>query len=236
MDGEICPYAVIRMDAASTPVGPTRVGIQSKEEFMKRLFLRYPILMAISFGIVFLFAINTSLEELISVHNLSQTHESLSLAEIGRRMNQGSNELNVEIGDGQIVCSRLSYLETTYALVYKEYTAYTLITNTDHSIVLFAYYKGTPSCEELGSSPIAGIVLKMEDAAKAGMYKTNLMGIREYPNAEIFRFCGNCTKESKNTNVLLYFGFSAVLLLGFIFSLYFQWKKWTEEEKTKSNS
>jgi hypothetical protein len=153
--------------------------------------------MGILFAIFSLFSLYGGFEEAQSTNALTQYAEKLSMAEIGQRMNQGSNELNVELIDGKIDCSSLNYLETTYALLIKEYTADVLISNNDNKIVLFSYFKGTPSCDEIVSKPIVGIITKMEEAAKVGMYKTNLLGIRNYPDALILRFCGGCTKKVK---------------------------------------
>jgi len=202
---------------------------------MKGLLIRYPILMAILFAIFSLFSLYEGFNESQSTNVLVDHPEKLSMAEIGRRMNQGGSELNVELMDGKIDCNSLNYLETTYALVVKEYTAYVLISSADKSIVLYSFYKGTPSCDEIGSKPIIGIVMKMEDAAKVGMYKTNLMGIRNYPDAVLLRFCGGCTKASENQTNYLYYGVGAFTFLGFIFSMYYQWKKWSEEGKEGSN-
>jgi hypothetical protein len=191
--------------------------------------------MAFLFALLTLFSLYEGIKEAQSINSITQYAEKLSFEEISKRMSQGSNNLNVELIDGKIDCTSLSYLETTYAFVIKEYTAYILITSNDNSIVLYSFYKGTPSCEEIGTMPVRGIVMKMEEAARAGMYKTNLLGIRKYPDALLFRFCGGCTKESQNTKIYIMFGFSAFTFLGFLFSLYYQWRKWSEEEKVKSN-
>jgi hypothetical protein len=75
----------------------------------------------------------------------------------------------------------------------------------------------------------------MEDAAQVGMYKTNLMGIRKYPDALILRFCGGCTKRSETLSNYGFFGLSAFSFLGFLFSLYLQEKKMSAAEKAESH-
>jgi hypothetical protein len=174
---------------------------------------------------------SSGMQELNSAKNLAQNSEVLSLAEISQRMNLGIDQLHVELRDGEIDCSTLSYLEITYAFVSKEYTASLLISNREKNIVLYTVFEGTPSCDEIKTNPITGIVTKFEPEAIQGMYKTNIMGIRRFQNAQIFRLCGSCTKESKNSDALLSFGLAALFFLGFIFSLYYQWKLWSAEDR-----
>ena len=195
--------------------------------------MRYPILMAILCAILFFYMFSSGLQELNSAKNLAQDGERLSLAEISQRMNQGNDQLHVVLRDGEIDCSTVSYLEITYALVFKEYTANLLISDKVNNIVLYTFFEGTPSCDELRIHPITGIITKFEPEAVEGMYKTNLMGIGRYPNAQIFRLCGNCTKESKNSEILLSFGLAALFFLGFLLGLYYQWKLWSAEDRQK---
>ncbi len=202
--------------------------------YLRALLIRYPILMAILFAIFSLLALNEGFNEMQSTGQLADQPEKLTMAQILQRMNQGASELNVQLVDGQIDCSTLSYLETRYALVVKEYTADVLMVSDDGSVALFSFYKGTPSCAEIGAKPVLGIITKLEEEGQRGMYKTNLMGIRRYPNATIFRFCGDCTKASKYRSSNLTFGGSAITFLGFLFSLYYQWRKWSDEGQRES--
>ena len=190
--------------------------------------------MAVLSGLLFLLTVKNGFDQIEANNNLSPTVERLSLVEINQRMENGTKELNAEISDGQIDCSSLNYMETTYVLVYKTYTAYVLITSNDKSIVLWSFYDGTPSCEELENKQITGIVTKYEDAALEGMYSTNLMGIRRFPNANIYRFCGDCTKRDKAIEIFTTFGLALFFLFGFAYSLIYQWKLWAKEEKNQT--
>ena len=200
---------------------------------LNTLFMRYPILMAILCVILLFFMFSSGIRELNAARDLLQNSELLSLTEISQRMNQGSDQLNIELSDGEIDCSTLNYLEITHAVVSKEYTASILISDREKNIVLYTVFKGTPSCDDIRTNPITGIITKFEPEAINGMYKTNLMGIRRYQNAQIFRLCGNCTKESKNTAVLQSFDLAVLFFLGFLISLYYQWKIWSAEDMRK---
>ena len=193
------------------------------------LVVRFPLLAAILCAALALFALNGAVTETRSAEQLAEAPERVQMAEIPPRMNRGARALNVELLDGRIDCSTLSYLETASALLPKEYTADLLISNDDGSIVLFAHYEGLPSCSDIGGKPVAGIVTSMEEEAQSGMYATNLMGIRRYPGAQIFRLCGDCTKAADTAGNTTYYWLSAIGFIGFVSSLYLQWRRWRGE-------
>lgn len=197
---------------------------------LNALFIRYPMIMTLLLGLFFLLTVKYGFDEIKADNNLSQGPEMLSLTAVDQRMKQGVIELNAEVSDGQIDCSSLHYSKRTYGF---SYTTYTLIKSSDESIILWSFYKGILSCEELESKPITGIVTQLEDAAIQGMYKTNLIGIRRFPNAKIYRFCGNCTIEDRTDNIFTIFGFALFLLMGFVFSLSYQWGKWNDRKISK---
>ncbi len=197
------------------------------------LFRRHPLIIGILCALLALLFLYLGIEQYKLTINMPEKPEIMTIQEVKEKIQSESIKLWVELADGFIDCESIEYWEGRHNFVFVTRWTTVLVVSNDYSVVLQTSFSESPTCKEMISKPLIGVVSKNRENIDAEIWQKNMNGIQKYSGATLFDYCTNCTTDKEKSLVWELILFSLVWLLIFIGSVIYQIYLWKNEDKEK---